>query len=51
MNTSSEINADDDFETIARETLDRIIEIIENEDQPILEVNNTSVELINELIN
>ena len=48
MNTSSEINADDDFETIARETLDRIIEIIENEDQPILELNNTSVEIIND---
>lgn len=38
MNTSSE----DEFETIARETLDRIIEIIEHD-----EINNTDSELIN----
>jgi len=30
MNKGSEENINDEFETIARETLDRIIEIIEN---------------------
>jgi len=42
MNNSSENNVNDEFETIARETVDRIIEIIENE----IDVNNTDNEII-----
>ncbi|XP_008181926.1 baculoviral IAP repeat-containing protein 3-like [Acyrthosiphon pisum] len=38
----SENNVNDEFETIARETVDRIIEIIENE----IDVNNTDNEII-----
>ena len=41
MSDSSEGNINDEFETVARETLDRIIEIIEHD-----EINNTGSELI-----
>lgn len=46
MNKSSEENINDEFETIARETLDRIIEIIENENSLETDVNNTDSETI-----
>ncbi|XP_060861802.1 putative actin-fragmin kinase DDB_G0287957 [Metopolophium dirhodum] len=49
MNNSSEENISDEFETIARETLDRIIEIIENENNLEIDVNNTDSEIIDNI--
>ena len=49
MNNSSEGNINDEFETIARETLDRIIEIIENESNLEIDVNNTDSEIVDNI--
>ncbi|CAI6377096.1 unnamed protein product [Macrosiphum euphorbiae] len=49
MNNSSEGNINDEFKTIARETLDRIIEIIENESNLEIDVNNTDSEIVDNI--
>ncbi|CAI6372999.1 unnamed protein product [Macrosiphum euphorbiae] len=49
MNNSSEGIINDEFETIARETLDRIIEIIENESNLEIDVNNTDSEIVDNI--
>jgi len=49
MNSGSKENINDEFETIARETLDRIIELIESENSLEIDVNITNNEIIDSL--